>query len=270
MNSRAAGNISVEGQSFTFDINGCRLFNISTMLVSCGNSAVLGKFIGTVIGNDICICIFSISCFIACQSSSKLCFRFWHNRSLCRVRAFAVFLIEGDVAALQCCGGSSQAVSNLHITGQVIFAVYIVTVGQLAGQCIQYVGNAVLVVHSNAGIIGNHGHNGTFCSTLDNSVACCVVFSCFTVTAVCIENVGIATVAVNSQAAAVLLEDVACFGISFAAGKLLQAAAMITIIALALIGPLSTVGKQHISIATAVFIKDSTLEIGFIGIHAKC
>ena len=84
----------------------------------------------------------------------------------------------------------------------------------------------------------------------------------------CVENVGVTAVAVNSQAAAVLLEDVACFGISFTTGKLLQAAAMITIIALALIGPLSTVGKQHISIAGTVIIRNSTFEIGLICIHA--
>ena len=233
-----------------------------------GNFAVFCKLIYSLLDY---ICIFFVNKIKAGKSLGI----FFYSRSfgfnrIGRIRALAIFLIKGDVTGFQCCGGSSQAVGNLHITGQVILAVYIVAVGQLACQCVQYVGYAVLIIHSNACIIGNHGYCRAFCRTLDNSIACCVVFSCFTIAAVSVENISVAAVAVNSQATAVLLEDVACFGISFTAGKLLQAAAMIIITAIAGIRPLSTVLQQHISIATAVFIKDSTLEIGFIGIHAKC
>ena len=239
------------------------------MLIGCGNSAVLSKFIGTVIGNDICICILSISCFITGQSSSKLCFRFWNNRSLCIIRAFAVLFIEADITGFQCCGGSSQTVGNLHITGQVVFAVYVVAVGQLACQYVQHVSYAVLVIHCNTGVIGNHAYNGACCCTLDNSVACCVVFSCFTVAGMSVENIGVTAVFINGQTAAVLLEDIACFSISFTADKLLQAAVMIIIIALAFIGPLRTVGKQHIYFTGTVIIENGTFEIGFVGIHAQ-
>ena len=83
-----------------------------------------------------------------------------------------------------------------------------------------------------------------------------------------IENVGVTTVFINGQTAAVLLEDIACFSISFTAGKLVQAAVMIIKIALAFISPLRTVGKQHIYFTGTVIIVNGTFEIGFVGIHA--
>ena len=141
------------------------------------------------------------------------------------IRAFAVLLIEADITGLQCCGGSSQAVGNLHITGQVAFAVYVVAVGQLACKCVQHVGYAVLVIHCNTGVIGNHAYNGACCSTLDNGVACCVVFCCFTVAGMSVEDIGIAAVVADSQAVAVLLEDVACFCFALAANQFCYMAA---------------------------------------------
>ena len=83
-----------------------------------------------------------------------------------------------------------------------------------------------------------------------------------------VENIGVTAVFINGQAAAVLLEDIACFGISFTADKLVQAAVMIIIIALAFIGPLRTVGKQHICFTSTIIIENGTFEIGFVGIHA--
>ena len=234
-----------------------------------GNFAVFCKLIYSVLDY---ICIFFVNKIKAGNSLGIFFYsrNFGFNRTG-RVRAFAIFLIKGNVAGFQCCGGSSQTVGNLNITGQVILTVYIVAVGQLACQSVQHIGYAVFIIHSNAGVIGNHGYYRAFCRTLDNSVACCVVFSCFTIAAVCVKNVGVTAVAVNSQAAAVLLEDVACFGISFTTGKLLQAAGMIIKITLtsARINPLSTVGKQHISIAGTVIIRNSTFEIRFVGIHTQ-
>ena len=124
--------------------------------------------------------------------------------------ALTGIFIEFNGIKLHGLAAGGQAVSNLNRTGQVVFAVDKVAVGQLACQCIQYVGYAVLVVHSNAGVIGNQAYCGIFLCMLDNSVACCVVGCCFTVTGMSIEDIGIATVVINSQLIAVLLEDVAC------------------------------------------------------------
>ncbi|WP_293389685.1 hypothetical protein [Phascolarctobacterium sp.] len=63
---------------------------------------------------------------------------------------------------------------------------------------------------------------------LNNGITCCVVFCCFAVAGVCIVDVGVAAIAIDSQRVAVLLEDIACFSIActayavsdFAAGEL--------------------------------------------------
>ena len=133
--------------------------------------------------------------------------------------AFTVFGAEGDIAGLHSLAACSQAVGNLHITGQVLLTVYEVAVCQLACQSIQYVSYAVCVIHCNAAVIGNHGYYRAFCRMLDNSVACCVVFSCFTVAGMCVEDVGVAAVVVDGQAVSILLEDVACFSIACTACK---------------------------------------------------
>ena len=103
---------------------------------------------------------------------------------------------------------------------------------------------------------------------LDNGVASCIVFSCFAVTGVCIEDVGVAAVVVDGQVTAILLEDIACC--ASATCELLQRAVMIiSIIALSFVSPLRTVSKQHISIASAIIIENRTLEIGISSIHAQ-
>ena len=170
-----------------------------------GNFGILSKFVYSVL-NYIFICLVhniptgkSIGVFFYSRY-------FGFNRTGI-IRAFAILFIEADVTGFQCCGGSSQTVGNLHITGQ------------LACQCVQYVRHAVLVIHCNAGVIGNHAYNGACCRTLDNGIACCVVFSCFTVAGMSVEDIGIAAVVADSQAVIILLENVACFCFALAAGK---------------------------------------------------
>ena len=188
-------------------INGQRCFYLYSIFSCSVNRSVSTENVLTIL--DIA-CIFGICCSITGQSSSEFCFR--RNYRCCRfnIGALAIFLIEGDVAALQCCGGSSQAVGNLHITGQVLFTGYKVAIGQLACQCVQYVGYTCIVIHADAGVVGDQRYYRAFCCVLDNGVACCVVACIFTIAGVCIEDVGVATVVINGQVIAVLLEDVAC------------------------------------------------------------
>ena len=202
-------------------INGQRCFYLYSIFSCSVNRSVSTEYILAVLNVAY---IFGISCSVTGQSSSKLCLR-RNNRSFGRIAAFAVLFAEGNVAGLQCCGGSSQAVGNLHITGQVAFAVYVVAVGQLACQCVKYVGYAVLVIHSNTGVIGNQGNNGILLCMLDNGVACCVVACCFTIAGMCVEDVGVAAVVINSQVIAVLLEDVACFCFALTANQFCYMAA---------------------------------------------
>ena len=133
--------------------------------------------------------------------------------------ALTICFIEGDIAGLQCRGRSSQAIGNLHETGQVLLTIYKVAVSQLACQCVQYVVNAVLVVHCNTGVVGNHGYYRAFCRMLNDGVASLIVFSCFAIAFMCIVNIGIAAVVVNGQAVSILLEDVACFSFACTANE---------------------------------------------------
>ena len=187
------------------------------IFIAYGNSAVLRKGIFLVTGSNTCVDIFCVSCSKSLKLSCKLglyrFFRFY-------IATLTILTIEGNIFSLQCCAACSQAVGNLHITGQVAFAVYIVAVGQLACQCVQYVGNAVLVVHSNAGVIGNQAYCRILFCMLDNGVTCCVVSCCFTIAGMSVVDIGIAAVVINSQVVAVILENVACFGITHAADKL--------------------------------------------------
>ena len=118
--------------------------------------------------------------------------------------------IEGNVAGLHCCRRSSQAVSNLNIASKILLAFDKAAVCQLACQGIQYISNAVFVVHADAAVVGNQGYYRAFCCTSDNGVACCIVISCFAVTGMCIVYVGIAAVVVDGNIISIVLEYVAC------------------------------------------------------------
>ena len=202
-------------------INGQRCFYLYSIFSCSVNRSVSTEYILAVLNVAY---IFGISCSVTGQSSSKLCLR-RNNRSFGRIAAFAVLFAEGNVTGLQCCRGSSQAVGNLHITGQVAFAVYVVAVGQLACQCVKYVGYAVLVIHCNTSVIGNQGNNGILLCMLDNGVACCIIACCFTIASMCVEDVGVTAVVINSQVIAVLLEDVACFCFALTANQFCYMAA---------------------------------------------
>ena len=118
-------------------------------------------------------------------------------------------LIEFNGINLQGLAAGGQAVSNLNRTVQVVFAACKIAVGQLACQYVQYVSYACIVIHADAGVVGNQANCGACCRTLDNGVACCVVACVFTIADMSIENVSGAAVIINGQVIAVLLEDVA-------------------------------------------------------------
>ena len=87
-----------------------------------------------------------------------------------------------------------------------------------------------------------------------------------------IENTGITAVIAQVQLSFIILEDIAGVCCALAADKLLQAAAMIIIVALAGAGvsPLRTVLQYHMCIAFAAIGVHDALEIGICGIQAQC
>ena len=166
-------------------------------------------------------------------------------------------IIKADIAGFQGCGGSSQAISNLYNTGEVLFAFGKIAVGKLACQCIQHLGYAVGIFHSNTGIVGNQAYCRACSCSLDNSVACFVVGSCFAVAFMCIENIGVAAVFINSQVLAVLLEDVACMCCISAAGKagyMAACKAARNLFAVLLVGPGCTICQPQVEATVACLV----------------
>ena len=166
-----------------------------------------------------------------------------------------------------CLAACGQPISNLYRAGQVLLTACKIAVCQLASQSVQHVSNASVAVSIDTRVVGDQGYYRAFCCVLDNGVASLIVLVCFAITFMCVVNVSVAAVVVDGQVTAILLEEVACCAI--ATYELLQRAVMITIIALAFIGPLRTVGKQHIYFTGTVIIVNGTFEIGFVGIHAQ-
>ena len=91
---------------------------------------------------------------------------------------------------------------------------------------------------------------------LNNGITCCVVFCCFAVAGVCIVDVGVAAIAIDSQRVAVLLEDIACFSIActtneacnFTASESVFFPLFITIgVTIFFISPGCTVGQSQIN-----------------------
>ena len=139
--------------------------------------------------------------------------------------ALTGILIEFNGINLHDLVACGQAGSDLNRTVQVVFTINKIAIGQLACQCVQDVGNAGIIFHSNAGAVGNQDNCGACCRTLDNGVACCVVACVFTIAGMCIENVSVAAVVINGQVIAVLLEDVACSSFACTACQLSYMAA---------------------------------------------
>ena len=226
MNGRVVGYIGVEGQSFAFCINGSSLVHVSTMCISCGDAAVFSELIQAVTLDYASLIVFLIISLHTSQSCGKLilnlvvrCRKIRSDAVFILQAAFAVFLGECHIASVHCCRRRSKAIGNLHITGQIIFVLSEVAVGQLACQAVQYVNNAVSGAHVDAAVIGNQGYYRILFCMSDNSIACCVVFSCFAVAGMCVENVGVAAVVVDGNIISIVLEDVACVCCIAAAGK---------------------------------------------------
>ena len=187
------------------------LNNVHTIFV--GNFAVLGKFIYSVLE------YIRIS-FINKIKAGKSIGVFFYSRyfGFSNIRAFTLFG-EGDITGLLCLATCGQAVSNLHIAGQVLLTICKITIGQLACQRVQHVCYVSVAVHADASVVGDQRYYRAFCCVLDNGVACFVVLSRFAISFMRVEDVGIAAVVVDSQAIIILLEDVACFCFALAAGK---------------------------------------------------
>ena len=188
------------------------------ILIAYGNRTVLRKGIFLVAGSNTCVDIFSVSCSkaldLGCELSLYRNFSFY-------VAALTGFIIKGNVAGIVGLskGRSCQSIGNAYCTCQISFIINIGIVVQLTRQGIQHVCYAVFTIQIDTSVIGNQGYCSILCRMLDNSVASCVVVSCFTVTGVCIEDIGITAVVINGQRSSIILDNVAGMCCITAAGK---------------------------------------------------
>ena len=250
----AIGTCGIHGQSFTGCIN-LQVFG-GFNCADCGNITCFCELVGAVLSNYATHQVFVIFLFITGQSRGEgggyLMIR---NYRSCNVRAFTVCFIEGDVAGLQFLAACGQAVSNLHKTSQVLLASYEIAVGQLTSQCVQHVSYASVIIRVDAGVVGDQGYYRVFFCVLDNGVASLVVLSSFAIAFMRIVNLGVAAVIVDGQAVAILLEDVARFGIACAAYEVSDFAAVKLVflpfgiaigVTVFFVSPGSTIGQSQV------------------------
>ena len=201
------------------------------MLFRCDGRAVCGKYIGTIVLQDAILLIEVVFLRVAGDGLRIGVFHLFFRIGDARchravfVAAFAVLLAECDASGLQRLAACSQTTSDLHIAGEVLLAFSKVAVGQLACQCIQYVGYTVFVIHHDAGVVGDQGYDRAFCRLLDDGVASFVVLRCFAVAFMRVVNIRISAVVIDGQCFAVFLENVACVCCITAASQLRYTAA---------------------------------------------
>ena len=155
----------IRGADINFLISGayCRAsFNL--------NFGLFGELVAAVLLQDTVLFVFVICLAIAGNAGRRFgAFRLLSirigearlQRTILQA-AFTSFSIEGDVASLHCFAACGQAVSNLHIAGQVLLTVYEVAVGQLASQVVQHISYTVFVLHIDAGVVGDQGYYRAF------------------------------------------------------------------------------------------------------------
>ena len=135
--------------------------------------------------------------------------------------ALAIAFVEENIAYGHGYTVAGQTAGNLHLAVKVSLAVLIIGIGQLACQSIQCIVNSFRI-NSQALIAGNQINNGILLRMFDDGVAC---INGYAVACMLIENIRVATVVINRQRTAFLLEDIASSLSSCTTGQLRNMAA---------------------------------------------
>ena len=166
--------------------------------------------------------------------------------------ALAVSLVEEDVAYGHGYAVAGQTTGNLHFTVKVSLAVFIVSIGQLACQCVQSIVDS-FCINAQAFVAGNQVNSRALFRMFDNGIAC---IEGYAVACMFVEDIGVAAVIINGQRTAFLLVDVARSFCGCTAGQLSNMAAgeFFTLIyvgqsTLLLVGPGCTVLQPQICFA---------------------
>ena len=119
--------------------------------------------------------------------------------------AFASAAAKKNIAHCYSQTVASQAAGNLHLAVKISLAVLVIGIGQLACQSIQCIVNSFRI-NSQALIAGNQVNYRTLFCMFDNGIASIIGYA---VASMLIENIHVATVVVDGQRIAILLEDIA-------------------------------------------------------------
>ena len=120
--------------------------------------------------------------------------------------AFTIAAAKKNIAHCYSQTVAGQTAGNLHLAVKISLAVLIISIGQLACQSIQCIVNSFRI-NSQALIAGNQVNNGILLRMFNDGVAC---IKGYAVACMLIENIRVATVVINGQRIAILLEDIAC------------------------------------------------------------
>ena len=248
----------VDSQGFAACINGCAFNKIHALstFTAYVDRGCFGKFIAAVL-NCAAQYIFQILVGVTGQSSIKaggnLIFRSARNSNMLSTAALAVSLVEEDVAYSHGYAVAGQTTGNLHFTVKVSLALCIVSIGQLACQCVQSIVDS-FCINAQAFVAGNQVNSRALFRMSDNGIAC---IEGYAVACMLVEDIGVAAVIINGQRTVFLLVDVACSFCGCTAGQLSNMAAgeFFTLIyvgqsTLLLVGPGCTVLQPQICFAS--------------------
>ena len=204
----------VNSQSFSVGINRRAFNKVRTLSAFAAyvNGSILGKFIAAVALDNICLSIFRILVWITGQCRSKIC------NSRLGVRALAA-IVKLNIARLNGYAVISQAANNFNSAQQVFRIIYIIAIGQLASQHIQYAIYLFIIFCIYFAAISYHVDSRILFCITDDNIAAGIIASGRAIIVMRIEYSSIATVIININICFIILENHAGISIAVAAAE---------------------------------------------------
>ena len=206
----AVGTCCSYSQSFACCINLQVLCGINA--VNCSNAAVIGKFIAAVALDNICLSIFRILVCIAGQRRSEI------SNSRLSVRALAA-IVELNLASFNSYAVISQTANNFNSAQQVFRIIYIIAIGQLVSEHIQYAIYLFIIFCIYFAAISYHVDSRILFCITDDNIAAGIISGGGAIIVMRIEYSSIATVIININICFIILENQASISIAVATAE---------------------------------------------------
>ena len=165
--------------------------------------------------DNICLSIFRILICITSKCSGEI------GNSRLTVRSLAV-IAKLNLSSLNGYAVISQAANNFNSAQQVFRIIYIIAVGQLASQHVQYAVYLFIVFCIYFAAIGYHIDSRSFFCIANDNIAACIIAGGGAIIVMFIEYSSIATVIININICFIILENQACISIAAAAAELVD------------------------------------------------